>query len=267
MGHAQLWSTALAGLAILLAGLPVRAAHCTAQSGPFTGALVELYTSGSCSGCPAAERWISRLGARDDVPGRLVPVALYLGYGDYTGARQEDLHARQRKLMPRQRMALVHAPQVLLQGLAFPDWSTRAFDEALARIHSRQAKARLRLEVVTVRSDAFDVNAAAELTDPAHEGKAALYLAAYWDKPQANQPQGNKPQARVVLEWKGPFSASGTASHRLPLLPGALPGDSGVVAFVQSRRSAEVLQALMLPACGDTFGYIRAKQAPAPSGG
>jgi hypothetical protein len=37
--------------------------------------------------------------------------------------------------------------------------------------------------------------------------------------------------------------------RELPLLPKARAGDSGVVAFVQNRRSAEVLQALMLPAC------------------
>ena len=35
----------------------------------------------------------------------------------------------------------------------------------------------------------------------------------------------------------------------LALLPRAVPGHSGVVAFVQNRATAEVLQALMLPAC------------------
>ncbi len=35
----------------------------------------------------------------------------------------------------------------------------------------------------------------------------------------------------------------------LPLLPGAQRANSGVVAFVQNRRTAEVLQVLMLPSC------------------
>jgi hypothetical protein len=57
----------------------------------------------------------------------------------------------------------------------------------------------------------------------------------------------------VVLEWQGPFGfASGarlTERRELPLLPKAVAANSGVVAFVQSRRTAEVLQALMLSAC------------------
>jgi hypothetical protein len=56
----------------------------------------------------------------------------------------------------------------------------------------------------------------------------------------------------VVLEWRGPFplhAGALSAEQLLPLLPGAMPTNSGVVAFVQNRRSAEVLQALMLPAC------------------
>jgi len=35
----------------------------------------------------------------------------------------------------------------------------------------------------------------------------------------------------------------------LPLLPKAVPANSGVVGFVQNRGTTEVLQALMLPAC------------------
>jgi hypothetical protein len=46
------------------------------------------------------------------------------------------------------------------------------------------------------------------------------------------------------------FSRAQLAGERaLPLLPGASAADSGVVGFVQNRRTAEVLQALMLPSC------------------
>jgi hypothetical protein len=56
----------------------------------------------------------------------------------------------------------------------------------------------------------------------------------------------------VVLEWIGPIpfiAGRITAKRALPLLPKAVAAQSGVAAFVQNRRSAEVLQALMLPAC------------------
>ena len=49
----------------------------------------------------------------------------------------------------------------------------------------------------------------------------------------------------VVLEWQGPH-ALGERELKLKLLPRAAPADSGVVAFVQDRSSAEVLQALQL---------------------
>ena len=35
----------------------------------------------------------------------------------------------------------------------------------------------------------------------------------------------------------------------LSLLPKGVPANSGIVGFVQNRRTGEVLQALMLPAC------------------
>jgi hypothetical protein len=35
----------------------------------------------------------------------------------------------------------------------------------------------------------------------------------------------------------------------VPLLPGATPANSGVAAFVQDRRTGEVLQALLRSAC------------------
>ena len=61
----------------------------------------------------------------------------------------------------------------------------------------------------------------AELLDIAQEGDAALYLASY----------ENKLVSKVVA-----------GENRGRTL-------SGVAAFVQNRRTAEVLQALLLPAC------------------
>src|SRR5688572_31944301 len=49
----------------------------------------------------------------------------------------------------------------------------------------------------------------------------------------------------VVLQWEGPIEfARGRleVERALPLLPGALPASSGVVGFIQKRRTAEVLQ-------------------------
>jgi hypothetical protein len=223
-------------LGLLAAGfaVSVQGAACVAKSGPNTSALVELYTARSCSTCAAADRWLSTLVSRGHVPHRVVPLALYVG----------DLSLRQRKLTPLQRLALVYTPQVMLQGRDFRGWATPAFDEAVATINAVPARARLELQIVSTSADLILVRAAAEVLDARQIEHARLYLAAYENRPQS--------RVHVVLEWQGPlaFSRAWLAQERpLALLPGALAADSGVVGFVQNRRTAEVLQALMLPSC------------------
>ena len=244
-------------------GLPAaQAASCTAQSGDRTTALVELYTSEGCSSCPPADRWLSSLGRRGYVPARLVPLSLHVDYWDYIGWKDPyakgEFSGRQRKLTQLQRLAFVYTPQVMLQGRDFRPWAGPAFDEALARINAQPARARLALEIMALDRQAVSVRARAEILDGAQRDEAVLYLAAYENKLASQVTAGENRGERlehdyVVLEWRGPFepASAGRFEERrsLPLLPKAAPGNSGVAAFVQNRRTGEVLQALMLPAC------------------
>jgi hypothetical protein len=239
-----MWTALLVlGLAVALP-LPLTAAGCKAESGPQTAALVELYTSEGCGSCPPADRWLSSLGERGYAPARVVPIALHVAYRDYIGWKdpyaRHEFSLRQRKLTQLQRLALVFTPQVMLQGRDFRGWGTAAFDDAVTRIHSRPAAARIALELVGVAREALRVRVRAEALAP---GDAAVYLAAYENRLRHHY---------VVLDWQGPFAVPGgrlDAERLLPLLPGAVPTNSGVVAFVQDRGTGEVLQALMLPAC------------------
>jgi len=203
-----------------LLAFPVQGAQCVAQSGAGTTALVELYTSEGCSSCPPADRWLASLGQRY-TPGSVVPLALHVDYWDYIGWKdpyaRREFSLRQRKLSQLQRMALVYTPQVVLQGRDWRLWATRAFDEEEARINARPAKARLKLELLGARARGLEVEASAELVEPLDD--AVLYLAAY--------------QSRLAL----------------PLLPGAGAANSGAAAFVQDRRTGEVLQALLRSTC------------------
>lgn len=55
-----------------------------------------------------------------------------------------------------------------------------------------------------------------------------------------------------MLQWEGPFAlgVKPLALRRiLPLVPGVLPANSGVVGLVQDRRTGQVLQALALAGC------------------
>jgi hypothetical protein len=234
-------------------------AQCAAESGAGTAALVELYTSEGCSSCPPADRWLASLGQRHST-GNVVPLALHVDYWDYIGWKdpyaKREFSLRQRKLSQLQRLALVYTPQVLLQGRDFRGWGSKAFDQALARINAQPAKARLRLTLLAVDSQGLEVEASAELVEQVAD--AVLYLAVYESKLQSRVSAGEN-RGRilnhdyVVLEWQGPFGfLKGmplSQRHRLPLLPGANAANSGVAAFVQNRRTGDVLQALMRSAC------------------
>ncbi|HTP63444.1 MAG TPA: DUF1223 domain-containing protein [Burkholderiales bacterium] len=248
-------------LSVLALATPVQALQCSAQSAKTTTALVELYTSEGCDSCPPADRWLSSLGARGYTPDRVVPIALHVDYWDYIGWKdpyaKQIFSARQRKMASLARAAFVYTPQVLLQGRDFRGWGSGGFDLEVAKINSLPAKARISLLLDTRRGDAFDVAADVDLLDVLQQADAALYLGTYESKlvseVKAGENRGKTlPHDYVVLEWAGPleFKAARLAARRtLPLLPKAVPGHSGVVAFVQNRATGEVLQALMLPAC------------------
>jgi hypothetical protein len=244
-------------LLILSLAVTAEAAQCVSESGRGTTALVELYTSEGCSSCPPADRWLAGLAQRT-APGSVVPLALHVDYWDYIGWKdpyaKREFSLRQRKLSQLQRMAFVYTPQVLLQGRDFRGWGSRAFDEALARINAQPARAHMRLEILGTDSEVLEVVASAELSEQAED--AALYIAAYQSKLETRISAGENrgrilSHDYVVLEWQGPFALNNriVERRRLPLLPGATAVTSGAAAFVQNRRTGEVLQALLRSAC------------------
>jgi hypothetical protein len=251
--------TLFLALAALMA--PAQAAQCQARTGPQTTALVELYTSEGCDSCPPADRWLQGLAGRGLAPARVVPLSLHVDYWDYIGWKdpyaQQRHSDRQRKLAQVMRARIVYTPQVLLQGADFRNWGGSAFDEAVARINARPARASISLSLQTGLPDTLPAEVRAELLDTSQEADAALYLASYENKLVSKVGAGENrgrtlAHDYVVLEWAGPIAfAGGKIAERraLPLLPRAVAANSGVAAFVQNRRTGEVLQALMLPAC------------------
>jgi hypothetical protein len=257
----------LAFLAFLALGLsPVlhaAPAVCKAQSGPRTAVLVELYTSEGCDSCPPADRWLSSLQSQGYTPDKVVPLALHVDYWDYIGWKdpyaKREFATRQRRAAELKRAKIVYTPQVLLQGQDFRHWDTREFGSTVEKVNSQPPRARLALSVESMGKASMDVVLSAELLNPAEKSDAAVYLAAFENKLTSQVAAGeNKgktlPHDYVVREWIGPigFGAGLKVDEKraLPLLPNANPKESGVAAFVQNRATGEVLQALMLPACG-----------------
>lgn len=252
----------LALAALLLASMvPAHAQTCSARSGPHTAALVELYTSEGCNSCPPADRWLQSLGAQGYAPDRVVPLSLHVNYWDYIGWKdpyaQQRFSDRQRRLAQVMRARIVYTPQVLLQGRDFRRWHAGDFDREVARINARSPQASIALRLEPGRKDTLVTDVEAGLLDPARHADAVLYLASYENKLVSSVAAGENrgrtlKHDYVVFEWVGPipFTGGRIAERRaLPLLPRADRANSGVAAFVQDRRTAEVLQALMLPAC------------------
>jgi hypothetical protein len=252
-----------AALCLVLACLmaPAQAAQCQARSGPHTAALVELYTSEGCDSCPPADRWLQGLAGRGLTPDQVVPLSLHVNYWDYIGWKdpyaQQRFADRQRRLAQVMRARIVYTPQVLLQGQDFRRWYGAGFDAAVAAINARAPRASIALELETGLPASLGVRARAELLDASQGADAALYLASYENKLVSRVAAGENrgrtlAHDYVVLEWTGPIAFAGAtaeARRSLPLLPKAVPANSGVAAFVQNRRTGDILQALMLPAC------------------
>lgn len=253
---------ALAALTAAACAAHAAVPACSARSAAHTVALVELYTSEGCDSCPPADRWLSSLFARGYTGAQVVPLALHVDYWDYIGWKdpyaKRQFSARQHKMAKLGRATFVYTPQVLLQGRDFRGWATDAFAKSVAAINARPARAALSLAIRSIGPGGAEVELAAGLADAAARDHTVVYAAAYENKLASDVRAGENRGRRlehdfVVREWLGPiaFGADGrlAQARTLPLLPDADPKHSGVAAFVQDRRTAEVLQALMLPAC------------------
>jgi hypothetical protein len=264
MSNARRWvvKTIAASLATIVAAAfatfvaAAAPGSCRTESGPRTAALIELYTSEGCNSCPPADRWLSGLG-RAYSPERVVPLALHVDYWDYIGWKdpyaKREFSQRQRRLSQLQRLALVYTPQVLLQGKDFREWAQPGFAQALERINGQPARASIEMQVLAAMPEALRLRAKAEVREPALRADAGLYVATYENRLESHVTAGENrgrvlTHDHVALQWQGPYGL-GERHLELPLLPGAKSGDSGLVAFVQNRRTSEVLQALLLPAC------------------
>src|SRR5688572_27843983 len=161
--------TLFAVLGILMASQGWAAA-CSAVSGAGTTALVELYTSEGCDSCPPADRWLSSLGSRGLVPGKVVPMALHVDYWDYIGWKdpyaRREFSLRQRLHATLKKARLVYTPQVLLQGQDYRGWASADFEQQVARINARPAAASIALSLEGKRKDALEVEALAEVLQP-----------------------------------------------------------------------------------------------------
>jgi hypothetical protein len=247
-------------LALAAAGSEAQPGACTATSGPGTAALVELYTSEGCSSCPPADRWLSTLRGSELGSERLVPLALHVDYWDYIGWRDPFAmplySARQRELAAIHRARVVYTPQVVLAGKDYRGWSSRRLAETVAAVNATAARARITLALSPGAGGTTGLRATAGVPERKDREDAVLYLARYENGLSTRVERGeNRGKTLnhdfVAREWWGPLALTATGDATFERSLDARPlARGGVAAFVQSRRTGEVLQALALAACG-----------------
>jgi hypothetical protein len=251
--------SAIGNYTLLSVLVPVMAlGACEVRSGAQTAALVELYTSEGCSSCPPADRFLNELpGARYRVQ-QLVPIALHVSYWDYIGWK--DPYAkpvfveRQRWLTAANHQRVVYTPHVFVAGTEVQSWRSN-LDDVVRRVNAMPAQATIKLRADGSRPGTLAIEASATVVQDARP--AELYVAITENRLTSNVHAGENrgvtlTHDHVVREWLGPIAlVKGQASiaRQLPLPQSWQLAQLGVVAFVQSAVSRDVLQAVAGDRC------------------
>lgn len=261
------WINRIAALASVLISLNqvAGAAGCDAPanitSGSRTATVVELYTSEGCDSCPPADKWFSALNYRQHT---VVPLAFHVDYWDYIGWKDRfaspAFAERQRDTVRRQGSRTVYTPQVMLDGRDLRAWAQASrFEAGVKEIAARTPRARLALQLQPGNA-AVTIALTASLTDVRAQTDADIFVAVTEDNLVSRVTAGENRGAtlshnHVVRTLLGPFpldagNAGGTVINRTILLAREwkVP-DLALAAFVQDRRSGEILQALSTPVC------------------
>lgn len=103
-----------------------------ASSGPDHVKLIELYSSESCSSCPPADEWISKLQQKDGLWKNFVPVVFHVDYWNYLGWKDDfssDLMTkRQVDLSKQWATSSVYTPGFIVDGKEWKNWRNDGAD-------------------------------------------------------------------------------------------------------------------------------------------
>jgi len=263
--HGTCLGIAVAALGLIVATLAIAvdaAPACTSTSGPQLRPLVELFTSEGCSSCPPADRWLTAQFPAARLGADVTALAFHVDYWDRLGWKDRFASAqftqRQYDAMRANRATFVYTPQVLIQGRDTPEWK-RGAAASLAAAGKRPARALVTLDAMH-EGGAYKVRASASVADAALRTNAVLWLA-YADSGLVSDVKAGENRGvrlvhdHVVRSLHGPFAvnAKGEAATSVAI---PMPAERGrtpvLVAFVQDTKNGDVLQTLILPACGGT---------------
>jgi hypothetical protein len=244
----------------LMAGTPTYAQQCAAKSPAHALALLELYTSEGCDSCPPADTWLRSL-TTARAPESVVPLALHVDYWDYIGWKdpyaKPQFAARQHEIAAITGKSFVYTPQVVFNGRDYRRWGNREFFDDVKKTNALRARAAIELSMTTGPDGRIEARAMANVPAAQDRGDAALHLFVYQSGLLTSVAKGeNRGKTLqhdfVARTWSGssPVDQNGNALSTMnATIPAATGRNAGIAAFVQNRRSAEVLQAFYLPVC------------------
>lgn len=229
--------------------------ECRATSGANTVALIELYTSEGCDSCPPADRWLNELSRHGVGSDKALGLALHVDYWDHLGWKDPYARAafavRQREQVKLGGGRVSYTPQVMINGRDYRRWGQAgALASELRAINTRPSRAQISLALKRGGQATAEVQASATVADGTVASDSALYVALYEDGLSTVVTAGENRGVtlrhdRVVREWFGPLALdAGRIELRRALMLPVRSKVSGAVAFVQHRKSGEVLQAL-----------------------
>ncbi|MSQ52337.1 MAG: DUF1223 domain-containing protein [Betaproteobacteria bacterium] len=249
------------GLVAIALAMPADAQQCLAKSPGHTLALVELYTSEGCDSCPPADKWLRSIASTRGVQG-VVPLALHVDYWDYIGWKdpfaRPQFASRQRELSAVQGRTFVYTPQVVFGGRDYRRWgSSGEFLDDVKKTNAQPARADIEISIMTLPGGRIEARAETKIPDARHRADTVLYLAIYQNGLSTAVAAGEnrgKTLAHdfVARAWAEPVVLGATGAGRAALgaqIPSASSANAGVAAFVQNRRSGDVLQAFSMSLC------------------
>lgn len=246
-----------------LPGFAAAAQACSAQSGPVTGALLELYTSEGCSSCPPADHWFGQM-ARSADSRKLSLLAFHVDYWDELGwpdrFAQHAFTVRQGERARAAGSSTIYTPQLMASEHLNLRWNNPAqVNAVLASDAQRPAQVGVRLSATALPGGDWRVIVQATPNTVIARG-AGLFLALYEDDVlhaiDAGENSGKKLRhERVVRGLFGPWPlGTGTITRKLDVATHSTHAAPrlGLTAFVQDKASGRTLQALSLPLSGCT---------------
>ena len=241
-------------------------------SGKTAANIVELYTSEGCDSCPPADKLFSTLPASDT---STIPLAFHVDYWDYIGWKDRfakpGYAQRQREEVARQGSRTVYTPQFLLNG---KDWRSSGLNGSpagyfAASLSPRAPKATLVLASsvetpsqsppkASEGNNQLQVKLQVNIPDAGARKDAAVFIAITENNLLSRVTAGENRGAtlkhdHVVRELVGPIPVRLDGNleivRSISFARDWKLADLSIVAFVQSNRDGEILQAITSPLC------------------